>query len=166
MKSVAPLGPGRSDRLLTGLYVLAVCMIGCSTQQIPVPANSAPIEAAPPSNLAEGNLAGLWTGTTSTGGLLGSAGETRNIKFDLRQVGDQITGSYRCSGGNSICRNHDETGSIKGTANGDQVNLNITVLPDASNCRYRGVLDYNGNGQYTCYLQGRIVEQGTWSAGR
>src|SRR5579871_175260 len=100
MKSVAPLGPGRSDRLLTGLYVLAVCMIGCSTQQIPVPVNSAPIEAAPTSNLAEGNLAGLWTGTTSTGGLLGSAGETRNIKFDLRQVGDQITGSYRCSGGN------------------------------------------------------------------
>lgn len=166
MKSFAPRGPGRPDRLLTGLYVLAVCVIGCSTQQITVPVNSASTEAAPPSNLAQGNLAGLWTGTTSTGGLLGAAGETRNIKLDLRQAGDQITGSYRCSGGNSPCRNHNETGSIKGIANGNQVNLNIMMLPDASNCRYRGILDYNGNGQYTCYLQGRIVEQGTWAAGR
>lgn len=57
-------------------------------------------------------------------------------------------------------------GSIEGTANGSHVSLNMTLLPDASNCRFMGTLDYNGNGQYTCYLQGRIVEQGTWQASK
>ena len=94
------------------------------------------------------------------------AGETRSIKLVLRQVGDKITGTYRCSAGNAQCRNLNETGSINGTAKGNRVNLNIMVLPDASNCRYTGTLDYNGNGQYTCYLQGQIVEQGTWVASR
>ena len=94
------------------------------------------------------------------------AGQTRSIKLVLRQVGDKITGVYRCSPGNSLCRNSNETGSITGTANGNRVNLDITVLPDASNCRYTGTLDYNGNGQYTCYLQGQIVEQGTWLLSR
>ena len=93
------------------------------------------------------------------------AGKTRNIKLVIRQVGDKITGSYRCSAGNSLCRNGDNKGSIKGTANGNQVNLNIMLLPDASNCRYMGTLDYNGNGQYACYWQGQLVEQGTWEAG-
>jgi hypothetical protein len=103
---------------------------------------------------------------TSTGGLLGLAGQTRNIKLSLRQFGDKITGTYYCSAGNSTCRDNNETGSIDGTANGDQVNLNIIVLPDASKCRYTGILTYNGNGQYTCYSRGAIVEQGTWTATR
>lgn len=94
------------------------------------------------------------------------AGKTRNIKLVIRQVGDKLTGSYVCSAGNSLCRNGDNKGSIEGTANGNQVNLNIMLLPDASNCRYTGTLDYNGNGQYACYWQGQLVEQGTWEAGR
>ena len=121
---------------------------------------------APPGDVADGNLSGLWTGTTSTGGYIGMAGKTRNIKLVIRQVGDKLTGSYRCSPGNSLCRNGDNKGSITGTANGTQVNLNIMLLPDASNCRYVGTLDYNGNGSYTCYGQGQIVEQGNWEATR
>ena len=117
-------------------------------------------------DVTDATLSGLWTGTTSTGGLIGMAGKTRKIKLLLRLTGDDLTGSYRCSAGNSLCRNLNETGSITGTANGDEVNLNITVLPDSSNCRYTGTLNYNGNGQYTCYLQGQIVEQGSWQATR
>ncbi|MFZ0677219.1 hypothetical protein [Candidatus Binatus sp.] len=94
------------------------------------------------------------------------AGLTRSIKLVIRQEGDKVTGEYRCSSGNALCRNGDEKGSIEGTANGSHVSLNITLLPDASNCRFMGTLDYNGNGQYTCYLQGRIVEQGTWQASK
>jgi len=90
------------------------------------------------------------------------AGLTRSIKLFIRQKDNKVTGEYRCSPSNALCRNGDDRGSIEGTANGSQVNLNIMVLPDASNCRYTGTLDYNGNGQYTCYLQGGIVEQGTW----
>ena len=88
----------------------------------------------------------------------GMAGETRWIKLVLRQVGDKITGTYRCSAVNAQCRNLNETGSINGTAKGNRVNLNIMVLPDAFNCRYTGTLDYN--------LQRQIVEQGTWAASR
>ena len=162
MKSLAPTKRRRADRLLTCLCLLALCAIGCSTQETTAPMSSASTPAAPRANVAGENLSGLWTGTTSTGGLVGMAGMTRSIKLVLRQEGEKITGAYRCSPGNALCRNGDEKGSIEGTASGDHVNLNMTLLPDASNCRFTGTLAYNGNGQYTCYLQGQIVEQGTW----
>src|ERR1700723_863095 len=161
MKSLAPTKRRRADRLLACLCLLALCSVGCSTQETKTPVSSASTPTAP-GNVTEENLSGLWTGTTSTGGLVGMAGMTRSIKLVLRQEGDKITGAYRCSPGNALCRNGDEKGSIEGTANGDHVNLNMTLLPDASNCRFTGTLTYNGNGQYTCYLQGQIVEQGTW----
>jgi hypothetical protein len=164
MKSFAPIRRGPAIRLLTCLCLLAICALGCSTQETNAPENSAASSAAPSSNVAEENLSGLWTGTTSTGGLVGMAGLTRSIKLVIRQQGAKVAGEYRCSPGNALCRNGDEKGSIEGTANGSHVSLNITLLPDASNCRFIGTLDYNGNGQYTCYLQGRIVEQGTWQA--
>ena len=162
MKSFAPTKRRRANRLLIPLSLLAVCAIGCSTQEIKEPVSSASPQSASPSNAAEGNPSGLWTITTSTGGLIGMAGQTRSIKLVIRQAGDKITGVYQCASGNALCRNGDEKGSIEGTANRDRVNLNIMLLPDASNCRFTGTLDYNGNGQYTCYLQGQIVEQGNW----
>jgi hypothetical protein len=162
MKSFAPIRRRRADRLLACLGLLALCAIGCSTQETKEPLSSPSTPAASPGNGTDGNLSGLWTVTTSTGGLIGLAGQTRSIKLVLRQASTKITGMYRCSPGNALCRNLDEKGSIEGTANGNQVNLNIMLLPDASNCRFMGTLDYNGNGQYTCYLQGNIVEQGTW----
>ena len=162
MKSLAPTRPRRAHRLLIPLCLLALCPIGCSTQEIKEPVSSASTPATPASNVAGENLSGLWTITTSSGGLVGMAGQTRSIKLVIRQAGDKITGVYRCSSGNALCRNGNEKGSIEGTANGNHVNLNIMLLPDASNCRFTGTLDYNGNGQYACYLQGQIVEQGTW----
>jgi hypothetical protein len=163
MKSLAPTRRRRADRFLTRLLcLLAVSAIGCSTQETKVPVSSATTPTALTGNVADGNLSGLWTITTSTGGLIGMAGQTRSIKLVVRQAGDKVTGVYRCASGNALCRNGDEKGSIEGTANSNQVNLNIMLLPDASNCRFTGTLDYNGNGQYTCYLQGQIVEQGTW----
>jgi hypothetical protein len=162
MRSFAPTKRMRADRLLACLFLLALGAIRCATQETKAPVSSASAPTAPPGNLAEENLSGLWNGTTSTGGLIGMAGMTRSIKLVLRQEGDKITGAYRCSPANALCRNGDEKGSIEGTANGDHVNLNMMLLPDASNCRFTGTLGYNGNGQYTCYLQGQIVEQGTW----
>jgi hypothetical protein len=162
MKFFAPTRPRRADHLLAISCLLAVCAIGCSTQETKVPVSAASTPAAPPGNVADVNVSGLWTLKTSTGGLVGMAGNTRTVKLAIQQIGDKVAGSYRCYAGNSLCRNNNETGSINGNANGNRVNLNIRVLPDASNCRYTGTLDYNGNGQYACYLQGQIVEQGTW----
>jgi hypothetical protein len=162
MKSFAPTRRRRTGHFLTGLCLLAVCAISCSTQETTVPATAASTPAAPPGNAADENVSNLWTLRTSTGGLVGMAGNTRTVKLAIQRAGGKVTGSYRCEAGNSLCRNNNETGSIEGTANGNRVNLSIRVLPDASNCRYTGTLDYNGNGQYACYLQGQIVEQGTW----
>src|SRR5258708_487808 len=133
MKSFAPTRPRRAHRLLTGLCLLVVCAIGCSSQEIKEPVSSASPQSAPSSNAADGNLSGLWTITTSSGGLIGMAGQTRSIKLVIRQAGDKITGVYQCASGNALCRNGDEKGSIEGTAKGNQVNLNIMLLPDASN---------------------------------
>jgi hypothetical protein len=140
-------------------------VIGCSSEQSPL-LTSQSATSSSGTELSDGNLSGLWTGTTTTGGLLGMPGITRSINLDLKQNNDKITGSYRCysKGANSLCRNGDETGTITGTAHGKQINLNVVLLPDQSNCRFMGIMDYNGNGQYTCYSQGSIVEQGNWQA--
>ena len=166
MKSFAPSRRGRFDRWLAGLYLLAVFAIGCSTQETTTPASSASAAAAPPSNVAEGNLSGLWNGTTSTGGYLGMAGKTRNITLVIRQVGDKLTGSYVVPQAIRSAAMATTKDRSKEPQTGTQVNLNIMLLPDASNCRYTGTLDYNGNGSYTCYGQGQIVEQGNWEATR
>jgi hypothetical protein len=152
------------DRWLTLLCLLMFCAIGCSTQETRLPVSSEPA-AAPAPSANSVDLSGRWVGRTITGGLLGMPGLIRTITLDLRQDGDKITGTYRCSSGknaNSFCRNTDEKGSVQGTAHGTTVNLNVMLLPDASNCTFKGRLDYNGNGQYTCYAQATIVEQGSW----
>jgi hypothetical protein len=144
-----------------------VFAIGCSTQETNRPIRSGSTETAAPSKAVDGDLSGLWVGTTSTGGLMGMAGLTRSFKFNLHQEADKLTGSYVCYNGktsNAIC--HNPKGTIEGTARGTHIALNILMLPDASNCKYTGTLDYNGNGQYACYSQGQIVEQGTWQASR
>ena len=166
MKSLVPFSRKRTNHLLTCLCSVMVFAIGCSTQETNLPIRSGSTETAAPGN-AIGDLSGLWVGTTSTGGLTGTAGLTRSFKFNLHQEGDKLTGSCVCYNGktsNAICRN--PKGTIEGTARGTRVALNILMLPDASNCKYSGTLDYNGNGQYACYSQGRIVEQGTWQASR
>jgi hypothetical protein len=162
--SIASKGK-RSSRWIAAFCSLLLCAAGCSTEQMTMPVASAPTGATVQNPDNRGSLSGLWVGTTTTGGLLGMPGLIRSIKLDLQQTGDKITGTYHCCSGkkaNSFCRNFDEKGSIQGTAHGTTVNLNIMVLPDASNCIYSGILDYNGNGQYVCYWQGNIVEQGNW----
>lgn len=155
----------RTNRWRVAICSFLLCAASCSNEQTNLPVTSAPAGTAVQNPDVGRNLSGLWVGRTSTGGLVGTAGLTRSIKLDLQQTGDKITGTYHCYSGkasNSFCRNFDEKGSIQGVAHGNNVNLNIQVLPDASNCIYTGILDYNGNGQYTCYWQGNIVEQGTW----
>jgi hypothetical protein len=162
--------PIMSEGTQTNFWRIAICSFllfaaSCSTEQKNQPLTSAPPGAAAQNPDGTGNLSGLWVGKTSTGGLIGMPGLTRSIKLDLQQTGEKITGTYHCYSGkasNSFCRNFDEKGSIQGEAHGTRVNLNIQVLPDASNCIYTGILDYNGNGNYICYWQGSIVEQGTW----
>ena len=97
MKSLAPTKRRRADRLLACLCLLALCSVGCSTQETKTPVSSASTPTAP-GNVTEENLSGLWTGTTSTGGLVGMAGMTRSIKLVLRQEGDKITLYFSAQG--------------------------------------------------------------------
>ena len=170
MKPFTSIKGRRTNHCIAPLYLVMVFAIGCSTQETKLPASSeSTTGTTAPSGTAAQDLSGLWVGTTSTGGLLGMPGLIRSIKIDLQQSGEKLTGTYSCYSGkasNSFCRNADEKGSVQGTARGDHVTLNIMLLPDASNCIYMGTLGYNGNGSYTCYLQGSIVEQGNWQLTR
>jgi hypothetical protein len=169
MTTLAPIRGRRTNRLLACLYLVAVCAISCSTEKTKLPVTSGSNAAVPPSNRADEDLSGLWIGRTITGGMLGMPGLIRSIKLNLQQVADKITGTYVCYSGktaNSFCRNSNENGTIEGTARGRRLALNVMLLPDASNCRFIGTLNYEGHGEYTCYLQGQVVEQGTWELTR
>ena len=120
---------------------------------------------------AASDYAGEWAGTT-TSGWQGNkiAGKIRSVRFHIKQAADgQIEGTYSCKNGkkaNSFCRNFQETSTIAGGRIGDGHWITTVIVhPDSSSCDYQGKLENSTvQGEYTCTLQGQIVDKGTWQA--
>ena len=60
-----------------------------------------------PEQCGRGEPSGLWTRTTSTGGLPRDGREDPEHQTCISTGRRQVTGLYRCSAGNSLCRNGD-----------------------------------------------------------
>ncbi|HZO83557.1 MAG TPA: hypothetical protein VFB33_17835 [Candidatus Binataceae bacterium] len=113
--------------------------------------------AAPdaPNPLAE--FTGIWKGTSTSSF---DAAKVR-ISFDMQRDGEKLKGTYRCAPFNATCRNNVQRGWVKGqtTARGFTVSMEdtswCTFLMDEF---YPPVAD----GEYTCYMGGSVVDQGTF----
>lgn len=103
------------------------------------------------------DFTGIWRGTSVSSF---NAAKVR-ISFDMQREGNQLKGSYRCAPGNAVCRNNVQRGWVKGqtSARGFTVSME-----DTSWCTFLMDEFYPpvGDGEYTCYMNGGIVDQGTF----
>jgi hypothetical protein len=124
---------------------------------------------AQPSASSEANLTGTWKGTrTATGGATRDY-RIRSIEFDLTQIGETLSGSYRCYAGKkatSDCNN--PVGRITGgQISGDRLKIDVQAMPNNLTCSFTGsVASDKMNGRYSCYAGGSLASIGVWSASR
>ncbi|HVA41502.1 MAG TPA: hypothetical protein VNF49_12605 [Candidatus Binataceae bacterium] len=100
---------------------------------------------------------GIWRGRSVSTMNAASA----KITFSVKREGNQIKGDYRCAPGNAICRNNVQRGWVTGqvSARGFRVEME-----DSSWCVYFMDEFYppKARGEYTCYMNGGIADQGTF----
>jgi len=79
-----------------------------------------------------------------------------------------VTGTYRCTTGNVICRNLTEEGTlVASSVSGNWFSFRIAMPEDLSSCFFNGRFsEMSGNGDYSCYQGGRLVEVGVWKLTR
>jgi len=100
---------------------------------------------------------GIWKGTAVSS--MNAA--MVKITFDIKREGNQFKGKYLCAPLNAVCRNNAPHGWVNGkiAARGFQVSME-----DTSWCTYFMDDFYppKANGEYTCYMNGGIADQGTF----
>jgi hypothetical protein len=108
-----------------------------------------------PDPLADFN--GIWKGTSVS---TMNAAKVK-ITFNIQREGNQFKGKYLCAPLNAICRNNAPHGWVTGKigARGFRV-----AMEDTSWCMYFMDEFYppKADGEYTCYMNGGIADQGTF----
>jgi hypothetical protein len=122
-------------------------------------------------------VAGSWMGflRASPCEILASSGRcnaVNNVTFRLNQDGSQLTGTYSCANGDTLCRHGgaDDSGQVIAGSISDshQLNLSVIIPADVSNCYYSGATTSpnQATGVYMCYQGGLQVEEGVWNLSR
>jgi hypothetical protein len=114
------------------------------------------------------DVTGFWEGRSETSCVarMSRCGGVVQISLSMIQNQADITGTYRCTTGNTTCRNLNFNGQIAvGQIRGPGVSLRV-MFEDVSSCIFNGTFsDDAGGGTYIC-LQGGIVERGYWQVRR
>ena len=100
---------------------------------------------------------GIWKGTQ-----VSSMNAARvNITFKLKREGNQFKGDYLCTPGNAVCRNNTPHGWVTGQVDARGFRV---AMEDTSWCTYFMDDFYppKADGEYTCYMNGGIADQGTF----
>jgi hypothetical protein len=145
----------RSATILAFLLTLAVgwrSAGGAQSSDTPSPPERTPDASGPLLSFS-----GLWVGTSTS-----SAGGAKvKIAFNIKRTGNKFKGDYRCAPGNAVCRNNTPNGWVTGqtSARGFRV-----AMEDTSWCMYFMDDFYppKADGEYTCYMNGGIADQGTF----
>ena len=118
-------------------------------------ANAAGSAAVSPDPLAD--FTGIWKGTSVS---TMNAAKVK-ITFKLKREGNQIKGDYLCRPDNAICRDNTPHGWVTGQVNARGFRV---AMEDTSWCMYFMDDFYppKADGEYTCYMNGGIADQGTF----
>jgi hypothetical protein len=100
---------------------------------------------------------GIWRGKSISTMNAASA----KIIFKVRREGNQLKGEYFCAPGNAICRNNIHRGWLTGQINARGFRVS---MEDTSWCMYFMDDFYppKADGEYTCYMNGGIADQGNF----
>jgi hypothetical protein len=142
---------GASCIAVLGLVLATAVISSCSTGMRGTHAAT----ADSPDPLVD--FTGLWKGTSTSDV---NAAKVQ-ITFDIKRDGDELKGTYRCAPLNAICRDNLDRGRLSGTirARGFTVAMENTGW-----CTF--MLDKLdppiGDGEYTCYMNGMLADEGTF----
>ena len=103
------------------------------------------------------DFTGVWKGTQ-----VSSMNAARaKITFNIKREGNQFKGKYLCAAGNAVCRNNAPNGWVTGQVNARGFRV---AMEDTSWCMYFMDDFYppKADGEYTCYMNGGIADQGTF----
>jgi hypothetical protein len=108
-----------------------------------------------PDPLADFN--GIWKGTSVSS--MNAA--MVKITFNIKREGNQFKGKYLCAPLNAVCRNNTPHGWVTGQINARGFRV---AMEDTSWCMYFMDDFYppKADGEYTCYMNGGIADQGTF----
>lgn len=115
---------------------------------------AAPSTAASLDPLME--FTGLWTGTSTS-----NSNAKVRITLDMQREGNHLKGRYICQPLNAACRNNNQHGWVR--AKTDARGFTVS-MEDTSWCAFR-LQQFNvqmGDGEYTCYMGGNMVDQGVF----
>ena len=140
-------------RIITLVVFLTLAAWSCSSGGGAQPSQTG--APAAPDPLMD--FTGIWRGTS-----VSSMNNARaKITFDLKREGNQLKGSFRCKPGNAVCRNNTDRGWVTGQVNARGFRV---AMEDTSWCMYFMDEFYppKADGEYTCYMNGGIADQGTF----
>jgi hypothetical protein len=147
-------------RIITLALLLALCGSSCASGGGGAQSGSAATAVsatAPDSPDPLADFTGIWKGTSRSSMNATSA----KITFDIKREGNKFKGKYLCAPGNAVCRNNTPNGWVTGqtSARGFRV-----AMEDTSWCMYFMDDFYppKADGEYTCYMNGGIADQGTF----
>lgn len=129
-----------------------------------------PIAGAQVPDNGDVKVSGVWKGTrTTTGGTGSDEFRVHSIRFDLKQSGEELSGSYKCYAGkkaNVDCNN--PLGKITGgTIKEGKLKLQVQALPNNLACSFVGSAQGNSmKGNFTCYVAGTLASKGVWEVRR
>ncbi len=153
--------------IVTLALLLALCGWSCSSSSggggpsgTAVSAGSAPsagAAAAPDSPDPLMDFNGIWKGTSVSSM---NAAKVK-ITFNITREGNQFKGKYLCAPFNANCRNNTPHGWVTGQINARGFRVS---MEDTSWCMYFMDDFYppKADGEYTCYMNGGIADQGTF----
>lgn len=150
--------------IVAGVAILGGCSSGNGGYvSMPSPAGAA---SAP----GDSKIAGVYEGTSvayCNTSPPSRCNAQQNIRITLIQGDSGLTGSYRCSYGNMVCYNMNQTGKVsKASISGNQVMVRVQ-MPDGTSCLYNARMQgENFNGGYSCYGGGSLIETGMWRGKR
>jgi hypothetical protein len=134
------------------LLVLAICSCSAHGPGAPPAPDRAPQTAEPLLSFS-----GIWIGTSTSS----ADGAKVKIAFDIKREGNKFTGGYRCAPDNAVCRNNVQRGWVHGQTSARGFGVSEE---DTSWCLFfmRRLRPAAAEGEYTCYMNGGIADQGTF----
>jgi hypothetical protein len=116
------------------------------------------------------DLGGQWRGTrTAAGGGGGNEFKVHSIKFDFKQSGDDLSGSYTCySGKKATADCNNPLGNItSGKIKDGKVSIKVQALPNSLDCSFDGTVEGSKmKGTYSCYVGGSLASTGAFTIHR
>lgn len=141
--------------MLSALLMVAAGSCASSASGASAAARPAPSKMAALDPLMD--FTGLWTGTSTSSA---NAAKVR-ITLNMLREGNHLKGKYICQPLNAACRNNNQHGWVQARTNARSFTVS---MEDTSWCAFT-LQHFNvqmGDGEYTCYMGGSMVDQGVF----